>query len=86
MPRRWPPLTEREVIDILKSFGITYTKSKGGHDFYEGTHHDERRKVTVDPKCAPFSDDLLKSMCSQAGCTRDEFYNATERTAVKIKQ
>ena len=85
MPKRWPPLSEHEVIDILRALGIVYASSKGGHDFYIGIHKGEKRKVTVDGKCAPFSDDLLKSMCSQAGCTRDEFYKATEKTALKIR-
>lgn len=84
MPRGWPPLELREVEAILNALGITYSHSEGGHDFYVGVRGGEKRKVTVDPKCAPFDAYLLKSMCSQAGCTRDDFYGATKKTAKKI--
>lgn len=85
MPRGWPPLELREVLDILQALGFTYQNSRGGHDFYIAERGGQKRKVTVDPKCAPFSVYLLKSMCKQAGCNRGEFYGATERTAKKIR-
>jgi predicted RNA binding protein YcfA (HicA-like mRNA interferase family) len=85
MPKRWPPLDEREVVNILKALGITYSHSEGGHDFYKGSYKGQARRVTVDPKNAPFSDDLLKWMSGQAGCTREEFYSATPKTAKKIR-
>lgn len=84
MPRGWPPLELREVVAILQSLGLTYNKSRGGHDFYVGTHNGQKRKVTVDPKCAPFDEFLLQSMCKQAGSNRNEFYGATTGTAAKI--
>jgi hypothetical protein len=85
MPRGWPPLELREVVAILKALGLTYNKSTGGHDFYRGIRRGRGCKVTVDPKCAPFSEDLLQSMCRQANCTKQEFYGATPGTAAKIK-
>ncbi len=85
MPKRWPPLELRELVAILNALGLTHTTSRGGHDFYEGTYSRPPRKVTVDPKCAPFSVDLLKSMCAQAGCAREAFYGATKKTAKKIQ-
>jgi len=84
MPKAWPPLELREVLAILRALQLTYSCSKGGHDFYVGMHNGRKRKVTVDPKCAPFSSYLLQSMCKQAGCTRQEFYGATYKTAAKI--
>ena len=84
MPKRWPPLDLREVVGILKALGLEYTHSSGGHDFYKGVYKGLARRVTVDPKNAPFSDDLLKWMSEQAGCSRDEFYKATPKTAKKI--
>lgn len=84
MPRGWPPLELREVIAILTTLGFLPSGSKGGHDFYVGERNGRRCKVTVDPKCAPFDDYLLQSMCKQANCKREEFYGATEKTAVKI--
>ena len=85
MPRGWPPLELRELVNILTALGITYSHSEGGHDFYVGTTGGQKRKVTVDPKCAPFDIYLLKSMCKQAGCTRAEFYGASKKTAKKIR-
>lgn len=84
MPRGWPPLEHRDVIAILTALGFTYKNSKGGHDFYVATRNGNKCKVTVDPKCAPFSEYLLQSMCRQAGSNRTEFYGATQATAVKI--
>jgi predicted RNA binding protein YcfA (HicA-like mRNA interferase family) len=85
MPRGWPPLTLRDLIAILGALGFHHSKSSGGHDFYVGMHGGRKCKVTVDQKCAPFSPDLLRSMCKQAGCTREEFYGATPGTAAKVR-
>ena len=85
MPRGWPPLSIHELLDVLRALGFQYARSTGGHDFYTAERHGTKYKVTVDPKCAPFSVDLLKSMCSQAGCSRKDFYGATPRTAAKIR-
>ncbi len=84
MPKAWPLLELRELLDILSALGFKSSHSEGGHDFYVGVYAGTKRKVTVDPKCAPFDAFLLKSMCSQAGCSRVEFYQATKKTAKKI--
>ena len=84
MPRGWPPLELREVLAILGALGFSYKNSRGGHDFYVATHNGRKRKVTVDPKCAPFDEYLLQSMCKQAGSNRKEFYGATKSSAAKI--
>jgi predicted RNA binding protein YcfA (HicA-like mRNA interferase family) len=85
MPRGWPPLELREVLAILTALGLSYSHSKGGHDFYKGTRNGKPCTVTVDPKNAPFSVDLLQSMCKQAGSNRKEFYSATKATAAKVR-
>jgi predicted RNA binding protein YcfA (HicA-like mRNA interferase family) len=85
MPKRFPPLTTSEVVSILNALGLRYAGSKGGHDFYKGVRGGAERKVTVDPKQSPFDDFLLRSMVSQAGSDRDEFYRATKKTAKKIQ-
>lgn len=85
MPRGWPPLDAREVVEILTALGFAYTRSAGGHDFYEAVRKGTKYKVTVDPHVAPFGPYLLQSMCSQAGCSRKEFYGATRKTAKKIR-
>lgn len=85
MPRGWPPLEVREVTAILTALGFSYSHSKGGHDFYKGTMNGTACTVTVDAKCGPFGVYLLKMMCAQAGCTRAQFYGATEASAKKIR-
>lgn len=84
MPKRYPPLTANEVIAILKALGFVYSHSSGGHDFYKKTYSGKAHTVTVDPKCSPFDDFLLKSMISQSGYPRERFYAATKKTAKKI--
>jgi predicted RNA binding protein YcfA (HicA-like mRNA interferase family) len=84
MPRKYPPLTEREVVANLKALGFGYSHSEGGHDFYKGCHAGRNWKVTVDPKESPFDEFLLKSMMKQAGVSREQFYAATDATAKKI--
>ena len=84
MPRKYPPLTTQQVTAILAALNFQYTKSKGGHDFYNGTHSGKNWKVTVDPKASPFDDFLLKSMIKQSGYSREAFYSATPNTGKKI--
>ena len=84
MARGWPPLELREVQAILTALGFSYSGSHGGHEFWKGTRSGVPCKVTVDPKCAPFSVDLLQSMCRQARSNRKEFYGATPGTNKKI--
>lgn len=85
MPKRYPPLTDSEVVAILTKLGFQYTHSAGGHDFYKTTHSGRPWTVTVDAKESPFNDFLLKSMIAQSGYSRDQFYCATKKTAKKIR-
>ena len=85
MPKKYPPLTDTEVVAILSKLGFQYSHSEGGHDFYKATHSGKAWKVTVDPKASPFNDFLLKSMIAQSGYSRDQFYGATKKTAKKIR-
>lgn len=85
MPRGWPPLELRQIEAILTALGLRYARSTGGHQFWKGVRRGEPCTVTVDPKCAPFSEILLRSMCKQARSTRTEFYGATVNTAKKIR-
>ena len=85
MPRGWPPLELREVEAILTVLGLSYSHSNGGHDFWKGVRNGVPCKVTVDPKCAPFSPYLLQCMCKQADSKRKEFYGATPETSKKIQ-
>jgi predicted RNA binding protein YcfA (HicA-like mRNA interferase family) len=84
MPKKYPPLTDGEVVAILRALGFGYSHSAGGHDFYKKTHSGKAHTVNVDPKHSPFDDFLLKSMISQSGYGRKSFYAATKKTAKKI--
>jgi len=84
MPKKYPPLTASEVVAILRALGFLYSHSSGGHAFYKKTHSDKAYTVTVDEKLSPFDDFILKSMISQSGYSRNEFYAATKRTAKKV--
>jgi hypothetical protein len=83
--RGWPPLELRELLDILAALGLSYSHSRGGHDYYKGVRNGEACTVTVASHSAPFGIDLIKFMCDQARSNRKEFYGATERTAKKIR-
>lgn len=86
MPRGWPPLELREVRAILAALGLSYSHSKGGHEFWKGQRRGLPCTVTVAPHSAPFSADLLQWMCDQARSNRKEFYGATPATAAEINK
>jgi predicted RNA binding protein YcfA (HicA-like mRNA interferase family) len=84
MPRRYPPLKLREVIEILHALGFRQERSVGSHHRYTVTRKGSSFEVTVDHSIAEFDTFLIKSMIKQAGCTRTTFYGATKATAKKI--
>jgi predicted RNA binding protein YcfA (HicA-like mRNA interferase family) len=76
---RYYPLTCKEVKKILKNLGFTKRKPKGtSHEQWVKTVRKNKKdhlyKVTVDCPKAPFSQDLIKSMASQAGVSKKDFY------------
>ena len=79
--RKYPPLSRSEVISILKEWGFQQKNQEGSHRQMEGRVRGERRVVTVDMAESAFDDFLIKSMLSQSGLTREEFYGATKKTA-----
>ena len=80
MPKKYPPLTPKEVIEILKAQDFTFKESEGSHAQYEKGS----RKVTVDMAVKEFDPFLLQSMMRQAGLDRDSFYTSTKTGAKKI--
>jgi len=75
---RHPPLTARDVIKGLKNLGFTPRKPTSGtsHVNWAKIVDGKIYKVTVDASKEPFSHDLIKSMASQAGVSKDKFYQA----------
>lgn len=87
MPNAYPPLTPAEVRDILRARGFTLARTRSSHE--QWTHPDtggSRRAVTVDSTRREFSVDLVKSMISQSGLSRESFYCSTQRCARKINK
>lgn len=84
MPRRYPPLTPREVITILIARSYHSVKTVGSHQRFTGTIRNQTRSVTVDLHFDSFDDKLLKRMIEQSGLSREEFYGSTSETARKI--
>lgn len=85
MPRKFPPLTPTQVRAILTACDFTLRETEGSHEQWE--HDDfkgQARLVTVDGSHDVFSQNLMHSMLSQSGMTRDEFYGQTRSTAKKI--
>jgi len=83
MPK-YPPLKLREILAILRSLGFEEKSSVGSHHKYTRRVKGRQREVTVDHSIDDFDTFLLKSMISQSGFSREEFYCATKRTAKKI--
>ena len=84
MPKKYPQLSRREVLGILKAWNFCYKRSHGDDDFYEGFTHGRRRLVKVQSKVKAFWTDRIISMIAQSGLSREEFYGATKTTAKKI--
>lgn len=86
MPKRYPPLSQIEVIQILEARAIVFDRSKGSHSHYEGMVRGKRRLVTVDNSIETYHRKRLKTIISQSGLTREEFYCSTKHTASKINK
>ncbi len=73
----YPPLTCKDVKQILKSLGFE-PRPKNGTSHEQWFRKDNKGffKVTVDCPKAPFSPDLISSMAKQAGLSKKEFYAA----------
>jgi len=84
LPKKYPPLTPKEVIAILGARAFDLDDTVGSHAQYIAIVKGMKRKVTVDLTEVEYDDYLLKSMISQSGLSREEFYCSTKRSAVKI--
>lgn len=71
-----PPLTCKQVKQILDSLGFGFKDQRGSHENWVRSAPPPFRKVTVDCPNAPFSQMLIESMARQAGVTKKLFYAA----------
>lgn len=83
--RKYPPLTPPEVVAILTGLGFVKVREEGSHAHYEclANRTYPRSVVTVDMGHREFDDSLIKNMIRQSNRTREMFYGATKRTALK---
>jgi predicted RNA binding protein YcfA (HicA-like mRNA interferase family) len=80
MSSQYPPLTYKEVTRGLSNLGFTPRKKTGtSHEQWVKIKDKRLYKVTVDSPQSPFSRDLIKSMYTQAGVSKDVFYNACSK-------
>jgi len=76
----YPPLTCKQVKQILSSLGFSPRPQKGtSHEQWVKAANGNFFKVTVDCPKAPFSQDLISSMAKQAGVSKREFYSALHK-------
>lgn len=86
MPRKYPLLLLREIIEILKCFGFT-PEPRGGtsHEQWKKTYRGAKYSVTVDLSIAEYDDELLKIIIhDQAKIPREAFYSGSRSAAAKI--
>jgi len=69
-----PPITCKELKAILTYLGFVFDTQRGSHEQWILIKNNRKFKVTVDCPKAPFSQELIKSMAAQAGCTKKDFY------------
>lgn len=78
MSSKYPPLTAKDVKRGLTKLGFAPRKKRSGtsHEQWVKIVNNQIYKVTVDTPKQPFTHDLIKSMASQAGISKDKFYEA----------
>lgn len=81
MPKKYPSLKPKEVIQCLKALGFVYTKSEGDHDYYEKP--DKIVQVDMGEK-EGFASPGMQIIINNSGYSREIFYRATKSTAKKI--
>ncbi len=82
--RKYPPLTPREITDILISRGFSLSHSKGDHNFYVHTVKGQKCIAQVDMGNPSYKDVWLKLVIRESGMTREQFYCSTKSAAKKI--
>jgi len=84
--RKFPPLTPKEIEDILLSRGFVYYNSKGDHNYYYCDVNGEKRVAQIDMGADLYVKDNLKLVIKESGMNRIQFYTSTKRSAKKINK
>jgi len=83
-PRKYPPLTPREIIEILGARGFTHHHNHGDHQFFIIWIKGKKRISQVDMRRAQYSEYFLKLLIQETGMSREDFYRSTKSTAKKV--
>lgn len=84
--RNYPPLTPREVEDILLSRGFVYHHTKGDHKYYSCDVNGEKKIAQIDMGADLYVKDNLKLVIDESGMSRIQFYTSTKSSAKKINK
>jgi len=84
MPKKYPPLSRREVLAILRALGFEHDRTEGSHANYVATIKERHRVVTVATNKKDFPGPHVKTFIKQSGVSRKTFYTATRSTAKKM--
>ena len=80
MSGKYPPLTCRDIKKALKALGFKQRPSAAtSHEQWVKFEGGRIYKVTVDCPKEPFGHDLIKSMATQAGVSKNELYLAAKK-------
>ena len=80
MPNRtYLPLTPDELKRVLKTLGLTYKRTRGDHEQWEGTIGEFRRVITVQLIRGTYSIDRMKRVIENLGLSPAEFYQADDK-------
>lgn len=72
--QKYAPPNCKQVKSALRKAGFDFIKQEGSHEKWAKTDkHGKRWLVTVDCPKAPFNDQLVLSMATQAGLSKREF-------------
>ncbi len=82
--RKYPPLTPKQIENILLSRGYNYFKSQGDHNFYICEVGGKKHVAQIDMRASEVQGHWLKLTIEQSGMTRKQFYCSTKQTAKKI--
>lgn len=82
--RKYPPLKQSEMIAIFVALGFAKDRTSKHPCYERDADAIRKRKVVPIDDYDEFDETLIKSMISQSGFSREEFYGSTKSTAKKI--
>lgn len=74
-------LTPDDLKRVLKAFGLTYKRTTGDHEQWQGTVKGLRRVSTVQLIRGTYSTDRMKRVIENLGLSPEEFYRADSKIA-----